>query len=58
MLFRSDDNTYENTWKKGGKATIMAKVVVSKDGKTLTVTNTGTNAKGQAVSNVVVYDKQ
>jgi len=53
-----DDNTYENTWKKGGKATIMAKVVVSKDGKTLTVTNTGTNAKGQAVSNVVVYDKQ
>jgi hypothetical protein len=53
-----DDNSYENTWKKGGKATIMAKVVVSKDGKTLTVTNTGTNAKGQAVSNVVVYDKQ
>lgn len=53
-----DDNSYENTWKKGGKATIMAKVVVSKDGKTLTVTNTGTNAKGQAVNNVVVYDKQ
>jgi hypothetical protein len=53
-----DDNSYENTWKKGGKATMMAKVVVSKDGKTLTVTQTGTNAKGQAVSNVGVYDKQ
>jgi hypothetical protein len=53
-----DDNSYENTWKKGGKATMTAKVVVSKDGKTLTVTQTGTNAKGQAVSNVVVYDKQ
>jgi hypothetical protein len=53
-----DDNSYENTWKKGGKATMSAKVVVSKDGKTLTVTQTGTNAKGQAVSNVAVYDKQ
>lgn len=53
-----DDNSYDNTWKKGGKATMSAKVVVSKDGKTLTVTQTGTNAKGQAVSNVAVYDKQ
>jgi hypothetical protein len=53
-----DDNSYENTWKKGGKATIVAKVAVSKDGKTLTVTQTGTNAKGQAVNNTAVYDKQ
>jgi hypothetical protein len=53
-----DDNTYENTWKKGGKATMAARVTVSKDGKTLTVTQTGTNAKGQAVINVAVYDKQ
>ncbi len=53
-----DDNSYENTWKKGGKATMSTKVVVSKDGKTLTVTQTGTNAKAQAVSNTVVYDKQ
>jgi hypothetical protein len=37
---------------------MSAKVVVSKDGKTLTVTQTGTNAKAQAVSNVAVYDKQ
>jgi hypothetical protein len=53
-----DDNTYENTWKKSGKATMSTKVVVSKDGKVLTVSQTGTNAKGQAVKNVVVYDKQ
>ena len=53
-----DDNSYENTWKKGGKVTIVAKVVVSKDGKTLTVTQTGTNSKGQAVNNTGVYDKQ
>jgi hypothetical protein len=53
-----DDNTYENTWKKGGKATMTAKVVVSADGKTLTVTQSGTNAKGQAVANTAVYAKQ
>jgi hypothetical protein len=53
-----DDNSYENTWKKAGKVTIVAKVVVSKDGKTLTVTQTGTDAKGQAVNHTEVYDRQ
>ncbi len=53
-----DDNSYENIWKKDGKTTITAKVVVSKSGKTLTVTQTGTNAKGQAVNNTAVYDRQ
>jgi hypothetical protein len=55
---KMDDNSYENTWKKGGKVTVVAKVVVSKDGKTLTVTQTGTDSKGQAVDNTSVYDKQ
>lgn len=53
-----DDNSYDNPWKKGGKATITAKVVVSADGKTMTITQTGTNAKGEAVNNSIVYDKQ
>ena len=53
-----DDNSYENIWKKGGKPNMTAKVVVSADGKTLTVTQTGTNAKGQAVANTVVYARQ
>ena len=53
-----DDNSYDNTWKKGGKATIAAKVVVSADGKTMTITQTGTNAKGEAVNNTIVYNKQ
>jgi hypothetical protein len=53
-----DDNSYSNTWKKGGKATIMAKIVVSADGKTMTITQTGTNAKGEPVNNVIVYNKQ
>jgi len=53
-----DDNSYENTWKKGGKTTVTTKAVVSKDGKTLTVNQTGINAKGEAVNNVAVYNKQ
>jgi hypothetical protein len=53
-----DDNTYTNTWKKGGKVTVTAKVVVSADGKTLTVTQSGKNAKGEAVNITAVYDKQ
>ena len=53
-----DDNSYENTWKKGGKATVVSKVVVSADGKTMTITHTGTNAKGEAVNSTAVYNKQ
>jgi hypothetical protein len=55
---RIDDNTYENTWKKAGKATVIARVSVSKDGKTLTVSQKGTDAKGAAVNSVAVYDRQ
>jgi hypothetical protein len=53
-----NDNSYDNTWKKGGKATITGKVVVSADGKTMTINQTGTNAKGEAVNNSIVYNKQ
>ena len=53
-----DDNSYVNTWKKGGKTTVTAKAVVSADGKTLTVTQTGKNAKGEAVNSTAVYERQ
>jgi hypothetical protein len=55
---RIDDNSYVNTWKKGGKATITAKVVVSKDGKTLTVVQTGTDSQGRTVNSKEVFNKQ
>jgi len=55
---RIDDNSYENVWKKGGKPTMTAKVVVSNDGKTLTVTQTPTDAQGAAAGSVAVYDRQ
>ena len=38
--------------------TITTKGVVSADGKTLTISQSGTNAKGEAVSSTAVYEKQ
>ena len=52
-----DANTSERTDSKGGKAVQTFIRVVSKDGKTMTVTIKGTNAQGQAVNNVVVFEK-
>ena len=44
--------------KKAGKVVGTSKRVVSKDGKELTLTTTGKNAKGQAVNNVDVFEKK
>ncbi len=55
---RIDANALEATLKLKGKLTITAKAVVSKDGKTRTVTQVGTNAQGQAVNITSVYEKQ
>ena len=57
-LKRIDPNSLETTTKKDGKVLSKGKRVVSKDGKVLTVTTKGTNAKGEATNNVAVYDKQ
>ncbi len=55
---RINANTVKTVAKKGGKVTTTQSSVVSSDGKTRTVTTTGTNAAGAAVNNVAVYDKQ
>jgi hypothetical protein len=55
---RINANTTQSVSKKGGKVTTTGTYVVSSDGKTMTVTTTGTNAQGQKVNHVVVYDKQ
>jgi hypothetical protein len=55
---RIDANTTRNIYKKGGKVTITLTAVVSADGKTMTFTNTGTDALGKPVNSVRVYDKQ
>ena len=54
---RINDHTVESTLKKSGKMTSKARRVVSKDGKTMTLTINGTNAKGEKMQNLAVYDK-
>jgi hypothetical protein len=55
---RIDANTLETVNKKGGKVTTTQRNVVSADGKTRTVTTTGTDAQGQKVNNVGVFEKK
>jgi hypothetical protein len=55
---RTNANTYEVIRKKAGKVVQTSTNVVSKDGKTMTITTKGHNADGQAINNVSVYDKQ
>ena len=47
-----------NIYKKAGKVVMTTKVAVATDVKTMTVTTTGTDAKGQAVHNVAHYVRQ
>lgn len=54
----SADNTYEASLKGKGKATMTSRNVVSKDGRTRTQTQTGTDAQGKAIHNTIVYDRQ
>ena len=55
---RIDDRTIETAWTLKGKPTITARGAVAADGKTRTVTYTGTNAAGQKVNQTLVYDRQ
>jgi hypothetical protein len=57
-LKRVDARTTIRTDKKDGKVVSTLTRVVSADGKTMTVTVKGTNAQGQPVNNVIVFDKQ
>ncbi|HSW82275.1 MAG TPA: hypothetical protein VLH12_02300 [Usitatibacter sp.] len=54
---RIDARTTERTDKKDGKVVQILRRVVAKDGKSFTATSKGTNAKGEAVNNVLVWDK-
>ena len=57
-LKRVDPRTTVRTDKKDGKVVQTLTRVVAPDGKTMTVTGKGTNAQGQAVNNLIVFDKQ
>jgi len=53
-----DDLTLGFNIKKGGKATTSGRIVVSADGKSRTVTTSGTDSAGKKVASTTVYDKQ
>jgi hypothetical protein len=53
-----DDRTTELTNKKDGKVTATGRIVISPDGKSRTVTVSGTDGKGKKVKYTAVYDKQ
>jgi hypothetical protein len=53
-----NNHTMALTGKKGAKVTLTGRIVVSANGRTRTVTTTGTDAKGKRFSNRAVYDKQ
>jgi hypothetical protein len=57
-LTKIDDHTLAFKVKKDGKVTISGRIVVSADGKSRTVTTSGTDAKGTKVKSTAVYDKQ
>ena len=53
-----DAHTLELTVKKDGKVTVSGRLVVSADGKSRTVTLSGTDAEGKSFKNKAVFDKQ
>jgi hypothetical protein len=53
-----NDRTLDLTVKKGGKVTMTGKIVVAADGKSRTLTASGTDASGKKVQSTAVYDKQ
>jgi len=57
-ITKIDDRTLGFNVKKGGMVTISGRIVVSADGRSRTVTTSGTDSKGNKVKSTVVYDKQ
>lgn len=57
-LKRVDAHHYQLTSKLAGKVLSTQTTVVSADGKSRTNTTKGTDAKGQPISSVVVYDRE
>jgi hypothetical protein len=53
-----DDHTLGFNVKKSGKVTTSGRIGVSADGKSRTVTTSGTDAQGKKFKSTAVYDKQ
>lgn len=57
-LKRIDAFSAEFTQKMAGKVVLTGTRTISRDGKVMTITTKGTNAKGQIVDNVEVFEKR
>ena len=57
-LQKIDDYTSEAILKHASKVIGTNRRVVSKDGKTMTITFQGTDSRGRQVNNIAVYEKQ
>lgn len=55
---RMDDRTVRSEEKRDGKTVGIAVRTISPDGKVLTITDEGTNRKGQKFSQLLVFDRQ
>jgi len=55
---RIDERTVRSEEKRDGKIVGIAVRTVSPDGKVLTITDEGTNRKGQSFSQLLVFDRQ
>jgi uncharacterized protein YcnI len=55
---KTADRTYEIVQKKAGQVLYTVTTVVAADGKTRTVEQRGKNAKGEAVSNSMFWERQ
>lgn len=56
--WRINSRTLAFSAKKGGKVVLTGRVVVSRNGKSRTVTTSRTDSKGKRVRSTAVYDKQ
>lgn len=52
------DRVVEHTWKMGDMGAMTGRGVLSKNGKMMTYTLRGKNAKGETVHNVDIFEKQ
>ena len=58
ISFKRIDSSVEFTQKRAGKIVSTGTRVISKDGKVMTVTFKGTDAKGQTTSGMMVFEKR
>jgi len=57
-LKQIDDHTLALTSKKAGKVTLTGKIIIAADGKSRTLTASGTDSMGMKVEGMSFYDKQ